>query len=98
MGIEKLDLPDVLSLSLDGIQPQQAGDAGHSTEVGDIHVSLILALREMRPPAASLRRLLEDHQVDRRGVQVQQCTELTRTPSARAGAISGIDVRITPSG
>src|SRR5260370_39777031 len=35
----------------------------------------------MRPPAASLRRLLEDHQVDRRGVQVQQCIELTRTNS-----------------
>jgi len=49
MGIEKLDLPDVLSLSLDGIQPQQAGDAGHSTEVGDIHVSLILVTTLIDP-------------------------------------------------
>ncbi len=49
MGIEKLDLPDVLGLSLDGIQPQQAGDAGHSTEVGDIHVSLILVTTLIDP-------------------------------------------------
>src|SRR5947209_3506797 len=35
----------------------------------------------MRPPALYVRRLLEDHQVDRRGVYAWQHAKLTRTNS-----------------